>query len=156
MKEKLLTKSARERVQKELDESISKRKEISEEIKKAREFGDLSENAEYHAAREAQTQNEDEIARLKDILDNSRDVEENEFGENRVSLNTKVKIKYVKDKLESIVQIVSTVESDPFNDLISNESPIGAALLGKAEGETVEVQTPSGSRKIKIIEIINN
>jgi transcription elongation factor GreA len=154
MKETILTKNALEIVKKELDDLIAKRKEISEEIKKAREFGDLSENAEYHAAREAQTQNEDEIMKLKNIIETATIVDENQYGENKVSMNTKVKIKYVKEKLESVVQIVSTIESDPFNDLLSNESPIGKELLGKSEGETVEVVTPNGPVKIKILEII--
>lgn len=155
MKETLLTRTAVEKIQADLDELIAKRKEISEEIKNAREFGDLSENAEYHAARESQTQNEDEIQRLKYLIENATIVEGNEYGNSKISMNSKVKVKYVKEKMDATLKIVSTIEADPFNDFISNESPVGSALLGKSVGDTVEVSTPGGVRKIKVLEIMS-
>lgn len=155
MKEILLTKSALEKVQKELDEAIGKRKEISDEIKKAREFGDLSENAEYHAARETQSLNETEILKLKSILENAKMVEDDENGANRISMNTKLKILYVDENEEELITIVSKIESDPFEGLLSNESPFGEALLGKAEGDVVEVVTPDGPVNIKVVQIIH-
>ncbi len=148
----LLTQSALEKVQVEMDNLIVKRKEISEEIKKAREFGDLSENAEYHAAREAQSHNETEILRLREMLENYELVADADGSS--VSMNTELKILYVEDNEEADIKIVSTIEADPFDGKLSNESPIGAALIGKTVGETVEVQTPGGPMQVKILEIL--
>lgn len=148
----LLTQSALEKVQVEMDNLIVKRKEISEEIKKAREFGDLSENAEYHAAREAQSHNETEILRLREMLENYELVADADGSS--VSMNTDLKILYVDDNEEAAIKIVSTIEADPFDGKLSNESPIGAGLIGKTVGETVEIQTPGGPMQIKILEIL--
>ncbi|WP_430886551.1 transcription elongation factor GreA [Fusibacter sp. JL216-2] len=148
----LLTQSALEKVEAELDALIIKRKEISEEIKKAREFGDLSENAEYHAAREAQSHNETEILRIREILENYELVEESDGD--TVSLNTELKILYVNDNEEDTIKIVSTIEAEPFEGKLSNESPIGSGLIGRSVGETVEIQTPGGLVNIKILDIL--
>lgn len=148
----LLTQSALQKVEAELDALIIKRKEISEEIKKAREFGDLSENAEYHAAREAQSHNETEILRIREILENYELVEESDGD--TVSLNTELKILYVDDNEEDTIKIVSTIEAEPFEGKLSNESPIGSGLIGRTVGETVEIQTPGGLINIKILEIL--
>lgn len=148
----LLTQSALQKVEAELDALIIKRKEISEEIKKAREFGDLSENAEYHAAREAQSHNETEILRIREILENYELVEESDGD--TVSLNTDLKILYVDDNEEDTIKIVSTIEAEPFEGKLSNESPIGSGLIGRTVGETVEIQTPGGLINIKILEIL--
>ena len=148
----LLTQSALDKVEAEMDALIIKRKEIAEEIKKAREFGDLSENAEYHAAREAQSHNETEILRIREMLENYELVEESD-GDS-VSLNTELKILYVDDNEEDSIQIVSTIEADPFDGKLSNESPIGAGLIGRTVGETVDIQTPGGMIQIKILELL--
>lgn len=148
----LLTQSALEKVEAEMDALIIKRKEIAEEIKKAREFGDLSENAEYHAAREAQSHNETEILRIREMLENYELVEESDG--NSVSMNTELKILYVEDDEEDTIKIVSTIEADPFEGKLSNESPIGGGLIGHSVGETVEVQTPGGLIQLKILEIL--
>lgn len=155
MKKVLLTKSALEKLELELDELIKKRKLISEEIKKARGFGDLSENAEYHAAREAQSLNETEILKVKEILENYELADENSTFAG-VKMNSRVIVTYEDDDDEEEIKIVSKIESDPFEGLISNESPIGAALLGKSEGQVVEVSTPNGTSKITIKKVINN
>lgn len=147
----LLTETAVQKIQAELDTLITKRREIAEEIKKAREFGDLSENAEYHAARETQSYNETEILRLREMLENYELVESSDGSS--VSLNSNVKILYVEDNEEDEVTIVSTIESDPFSGKLSNESPIGAGLLGRAVGDVVDVQTPDGMVQIKILEL---
>jgi len=151
-KKTLLTRSALEKVETDLDGLIIKRKEIAEEIKSAREFGDLSENAEYHAAREAQSHNETEILRLKAILENYDLVEESDG--NSISMNREVKVLYVEDNEEETIKIVSTIEAEPFDGKISNESPIGAGLIGRVAGEVVEIQTPSGNIKIKVLELL--
>lgn len=154
MKKVLLTKAALEKLENDLDDLIKKRKMISEEIKKAREFGDLSENAEYHAAREAQSFNETEILKCKEILENYELADESStfLG---VRMNSKVLVQYPDGEEEEIV-IVSKIEADPFDGKISNESPIGAALLGKVTNDTVEVSTPDGSSTLKIISINNH
>jgi len=148
----LLTQSALEKVHVEQDALIIKRKEIAEEIKSAREFGDLSENAEYHAAREAQSHNETEILRIRELLENYELVEESDGS--TISLNTDVKILYVNENEEDTIKIVSTIEAEPFDGKLSNESPVGAALLGRVAGEVVDVQTPGGVVQIKILELM--
>lgn len=153
MKQHLLTRNALNKLENELDSLISKRKEISLEIKKAREFGDLSENAEYHAAREAQSLNETEILRVKSILENHQLVEESSDKE-IININSKLKIKYLEDNEVETIKIVSSIESDPFEGLLSNESPIGGALLGRKCGEVLDITTPSGVIKVEILEIM--
>lgn len=153
MKKVLLTKAALEKLENELDELIKKRKLISEEIKKAREFGDLSENAEYHAAREAQSLNETEILKVKEFLENYELADETSDFEG-VRMNSEVLIAYADGEEDSII-IVTKIEADPFEGKISNESPIGAALLGKHKGETLEVVTPEGAMQITIKDIKN-
>ncbi|MCT4634522.1 MAG: transcription elongation factor GreA [Firmicutes bacterium] len=153
MKQHLLTKNALDKLEKELDGLIAKRKEISLEIKKAREFGDLSENAEYHAAREAQSLNETEILRVKGILENHELVEES-ADKDVINMNSKLKIKYLEDDEIETIKIVSSIESDPFEGLLSNESPIGGALLGRRSGDVLDVTTPSGVVKVEVVEIL--
>lgn len=152
MKKTLLTKSALEKLQKDYDNLIEKRHQISNEIKKAREFGDLSENAEYHAAREAQSHNETEILKIKELLESYELVEE-VHGGNTVSIGSKVKIHYLDMDEIDWVEIVTKVESDPLEGKISNESPIGEAILNKTLDDQVEVVTPDGKINIKILEI---
>ncbi len=147
----LLTQTAVDKIEAELEALIIRRKEISNEIKEARGFGDLSENAEYHAAREAQSHNESEILRLKEMLENYDLAETSD--KIHISLNTKVKIQYMDDEECEDITIVSTVEADPFMGKLSNESPIGSALLGHEQGDIVDVQTPDGIIQIKIVEL---
>lgn len=157
VKEILLTKSALEKVDAELNELIKKRKEISEEIKKARGFGDLSENAEYHAARESQSLNETDILKLKSILENYILIQDEDgASEDIITMNSLVKIKYDgDDEIEDIV-IVSKIESDPIDGKLSIESPIGQALMGKTIGDEVEVFTPDGTFHIEVINVTKN
>ncbi|MGB3368935.1 MAG: transcription elongation factor GreA [Acidaminobacteraceae bacterium] len=154
VKEILLTVTALEKIKAELNELIKKRKEISEEIKKARGFGDLSENAEYHAARESQSLNETEILKLKAFLENYILVEdENGLSDDIITMNSDVKIKYDGDDEVENITIVSKVESDPIGGLLSVESPIGEALMGKTIGDVVEVPTPDGIFKIEVLSV---
>lgn len=154
MKEILLTKSALAKVEAELDELIKKRKLISEEIKKARGFGDLSENAEYHAARETQSLNETEILKLRSILENYVLIEDEDgASEDIISMNSIIAIKYDGETDVDEVTIVSKIESDPFDGKLSIESPIGKALLGKTIGDIVEVNTPDGSFKVEVVSV---
>lgn len=153
MKKTLLTPSALEKLQHEYDELIEKRHQISDEIKRARGFGDLSENAEYHAAREAQSHNETEILKLKSILESYELVTET-GDKNTININSKIKILDIESKDEEIMQIVTSIESDPLNNKISNESPMGSALMGKKKGDKVEVISPNGVIKLKVLELL--
>jgi len=153
MKKVILTAVALEKVHAERDELIVKRKEISEEIKKARAFGDLSENAEYHAAREAQSFNETEIMRLTELIENHELAEDSDSKE-VVAMNSEVRFLYLDDNDEQTVKIVSKIESDPFGDKLSNESPIGGGLLGKKVNDEFVVETPNGEIKLKVLEIL--
>lgn len=154
VKEILLTNSALNKVEAELNELIKKRKEISEEIKKARGFGDLSENAEYHAARESQSLNETEILKLKAILENYILIEDEDgTSDDIITMNSDVQIKYDgEDDIEDIT-IVSKIESDPIEGRLSVESPIGEALMGRTIGDIVEVITPDGTFNIEVVAV---
>lgn len=153
MEKTLLTQNALNKLKKQLDELVLvKRKNIAKEIKVARDFGDLSENAEYKAAREAQAKNEAEIQRIKNILDNYELVKETN-DKNKISINSTVDIEYLDNNESQTIKIVSKIEADPLEGFISNESPIGKALLNHTVGETIPVETPSGILNIKISEI---
>ena len=153
MKKTLLTEAALAKLQLEYDELIQKRHHISDEIKVARDFGDLSENAEYHAAREAQSHNETEILKLKEILESYELVAET-FDKDSISINSKVRVKYLDTNDVEKIEIVTKIESDPLEGKISNESPIGAALMGKKKGDKVDVHSPNGLLEIEIVEVI--
>lgn len=134
------------------------REEINQAIKEAKAQGDLSENAEYEAAREAQRKNEERIAELTEILHNIEVVDDEDFGIDEVSLGKKVVVSYSKEgsktKEKRTFYIVGTQEADSRNGKISNESPVGAALLKKKKGDSVVVDLPNGKTiKYKIVSI---
>lgn len=130
-----------------------RRPEISEKIKIARGFGDLSENAEYDEAKKEQAEVEEKIMVLEDIFKHARVIREDEITADTVCLGSKVTLLDVEYDEELEYDIVSTVESDPDNDKISVESPVGKALLGKAVGESVKVKTPNDEIEFKILSI---
>ncbi len=145
-----LTQSGISELQTELDGLISKRAGIADEIKTAREQGDLSENAEYQSARAEQEKNEARIAEVENILQNVEVIQKPK-GDSKVQLGSTVKLKgKAKNKQ---FQVVGTVEADPLNGKISDESPIGKALLGKKVGEKVEIVTPAETTAYDIVEI---
>lgn len=131
----------------------TKRKEISDAIKVAREFGDLSENAEYSAAKDEQVANESEIARLKDTIAQAIVIDENSINTKTVSIGNIVTVLDVEENEEITYNIVSTLEVNSRENKISDKSPIGKALIGRSKGETVYAQTPCGSLPLKILEI---
>ncbi len=132
----------------------TKRIEVAEKIKEARSFGDLSENAEYDAAKKEQAELEERIAKIENMLKNVTVVEDDEISTDTVTIGSKVKVLDVEEKEELVLQIVGSNEADPFNDKISNESPVGAGLLGKKKGKTVTITTPTGYQmKYKILDI---
>lgn len=154
MKKTLLTESALEKLKQEYDELIKKRHQISDEIKRARGFGDLSENAEYHAAREAQSHNETEILKMKEILESYELVEETN-DKDAITINSTVTVKYLDTDDVEDIHIVTKIESDPLNNKISNESPIGSALMGKKKGEQIDAVSPNGIIPLLILEVAN-
>jgi len=130
--------------------TTTKRKEIAERIERAKELGDLSENAEYSEAKDAQALNEGRILELTNTLKNVTVVQHEDSNES-VVMGSKVTVK-TSDK-EKQYTIVSFNEADPLNGKISNESPIGVAFLNKKKGDSVEVETPKGIVKYKILQI---
>jgi transcription elongation factor GreA len=127
-----------------------KRREIAQRIEKAKELGDLSENAEYHEAKEAQAFNEGRIAEIKALLKNVT-VVENDNNKDVVGMGSKVTVEVNGKK--KVYTIVSFNEADPIEGKISNESPIGKALIGRKKGEVVSITTPRGEMEYKIIKI---
>jgi len=130
---------------------VGQRGPIAERIKTAREFGDLSENAEYTSARQEQERVESRISEIENILQNVEIIQK-PTGDSKVQLGSVVKLKDGKDKSKEF-QVVGTVEADPLNGKISDESPIGQALLGKKEGQEVEIKTPAETSVYKIVDI---
>lgn len=130
-----------------------RRLEIAEEIKQARTFGDLSENAEYDEAKNEQAWIEGEIIRLEKMLRNASIVDEEEVDTQKVNVGAIVRILDKEYNQEEEYQIVGSAEADLSKKKISNESPVGRALLGKKVGVTVKVETPGGVAEYKILDI---
>lgn len=134
-----------ERIKDELDRRKGQeRTDIAERIKTALSFGDLSENSEYDDAKEAQAVNEARIAELEDLIKNANVIEQSDISNDKVSLGAKVTISEVGADDVMEFTLVSAKEEDIFEQRISAESPLGAAILNKSVGETVQVNTPSG------------
>jgi transcription elongation factor GreA len=151
MAEQIISREGYEKLKKELDYlSNVKRKEIAERIQKAKEMGDLSENAEYSEAKDAQAFNEGRIAELTQMLKNLT-VVENGNSKEVIGMGSTVRVEVNGNEKE--YTIVSFNEADPMTGKISNESPLGKAFLGKRKGEKVAVNTPKGEIEYKIIEI---
>jgi transcription elongation factor GreA len=146
-----LTKQGVNELQNELDELVAQRAVIADRIKTAREFGDLSENMEYSAARQDQERNETRISEIDHILKNVEVIKDPKSN-GKVVLGSTVKLKTEDGKTKEF-QVVGTVEADPLNGKISDESPIGRALMGKKEGEAVEIKTPVETAMYKIADI---
>ena len=130
-----------------------KRKEITEKIKVALGYGDLSENSEYDEAKNDQAFTEGRILQLENMLRNAQVVDEEDLPKDVVAVGTTVKVKDYEFDEEVEYFIVGSAEADPMNFKISNESPVGAALIGKKVGEEVDVVVPGGTSKFKILSI---
>lgn len=142
------------RLKDELDRrKTEERSEIAERIKVALSFGDLSENSEYDEAKNAQAVNESRITELENLLKNARLIEEDDISKTRVALGGKVTLQDVETKEETEYILVSSKEEDIFENKISTDSPVGAAIIGKKKGQTVNVTTPTGILKYKIVKI---
>ena len=130
-----------------------KRKEITEKIKVALGYGDLSENSEYDEAKNDQAFTEGRIIQLENMLKNAVVVDESEIPKDKVSVGSIVKVMDYEFDEEVEYTIVGSAEADPMNFKISNESPVGSALIGKKVGDVVEVAVPSGVSKFEVLEI---
>ncbi len=144
-----ITAEGRKELEKELSELKASRGAIAEKIANARELGDLSENADYDAARDEQGQAETRIAEIEDILLNAEIIKPRKGSS--VVVGSKIELKVNSKKVS--YQLVGPVEADPANGKISDQSPIGKALLGKKAGESVEITTPKGKTKYTIEKI---
>lgn len=152
MEKNYLTKEGYEELKAELQKLINvDRANNIEAIKEARALGDLSENADYDAARHDQALIEGKIQKLTKLIENCEIIEKKNDG--KVGLGSNISIKYVDDEEEDEYRIVGSQEADPFSGKISNESPIAKALFNKKVGDIVEVEAPNGNYKIEITEI---
>lgn len=153
-KKNILTYEGLKKYEDELhDLKVVKRKEVAQKIKEAREQGDLSENAEYDAAKDEQRDIEARIEELEKILKNAEVVVEDEVDLDKINIGCKVRIKDLELKEEMTFKIVGSTEANSLKGKISNESPLGKALIGAKEGETVKAETPVGIIKYKVLEI---
>ncbi len=149
-----LTYSGLNELHAELEERKTKiAAEIAERLKQAREFGDISENSEFEEATQAKVDNEIRIHEIETILKNATVIEEKRVSKTRVSLGGQVSLRDEETGEEETYLIVGTQEEDIFNGKLSNESPVGSTLIGKQKGQVVEVKTPSGMLKYKIMDI---
>lgn len=153
-KEILLTEEGYKKMEAELEKlKTETRAEIAERIKVALGFGDLSENSEYDEAKNAQAENEDKIAELEAKLRFAKIIDDSEIDTKKVQVGNTVKVLDMEFDEEVEYTIVGTTEADITQNKISNESPIGAALLGAKKNQVVEVQVPAGVNKYKILSI---
>ncbi len=154
MKETLLTEEGYQKLEAELEYlKVTKRKEVAERIKVAISFGDLSENAEYDEAKNEQAQLEERIVKLENMLRKAVIIDESKIDLSVVTIGSIIKLKDLEFDEEIEYAIVGSAEADPYDGKISNESPVGQALLGRSVGETVDVQVPDGVIKFKILDI---
>jgi len=148
-----MTQAGLDKLKKELADALAQRPVISAAIAEAREKGDLSENAEYDAARDAQGLLEVKIARLKEKVANARVIDESKLSADAVQLLSKVKVKNLANKMVMNFQIVPESEADFSKGLLAATTPIAKALIGHGKGETVDAKVPSGVMKFEILEI---
>ncbi len=154
VKKTILTREGLQKLQDELDDlKINKRKEVSIELKEARAQGDLSENAEYDAAKAAKQQIEDRITEIETLLKHVEVVDASENSNGKIGIGSKVKILDIEYDEEMDFTITGSTEANSLKGKISNESPVGRALLGHKEGDTVKVETQAGELKYKIISV---
>jgi transcription elongation factor GreA len=148
-----MTQAGYDKLKKDLADALAQRPVISAAIAEAREKGDLSENAEYDAARDAQGLLEVKIARLKEKVANARVIDESKLSADTVQLLSKVTVENMNAKMKMQFQIVGESEADFYKGLLSASTPIGKALIGHSKGEIVEAKVPSGIMKFKILDI---
>ncbi len=152
----VLTRDGARKLEEELEDlKTNKRIEVQEEIKVARAFGDLSENAEYSAAKEQQARIEGRIKEIEEKLRLAQIVEDNAQASDAANIGCSVRVYDMEYEEEDVYKLVGATEADPKNLYVSNESPIGNALIGARTGDIVDVETPGGVIKLKILEVIH-
>jgi transcription elongation factor GreA len=150
-KEIVLTREGLAKLEQELDDlKTVHRKEVNDRIRQAKEFGDISENAEYEDAKQEQAFVEGRIMRLEQMIRNARIIDASGAMAEEVQLGASVKVKDLRSGEMFEFSIVGSAESDPPNKRLSNESPLGLALIGRRKGDTVDVETPRGKVQYKI------
>jgi transcription elongation factor GreA len=153
-KEVLLTYEGLKKLETELEHLRGeRRREVAERMKQAKSHGDLSENSEYDEARLEHAQVEARIIEFENKLKNARIIDEDDVSTEEVSIGSRVKLLDVEFNQEAEYRIVGSTEANPAENRISNESPVGRALIGHKKGKTIEAHTPNGALKFKILEI---
>ena len=154
MKEVILTPEGYKKLQEEIEYlSNDKRREVADRIRIAREFGDIAENAEYDDAKNEQALLEHRIALLEERLRDAKVINKKDVAKDVVSVGSKVKLRDMSAGKTVEYRIVGSAEANPAEQKLSNESPVGKAIMGKKKGEVVEVAAPRGALKFKILEI---
>jgi transcription elongation factor GreA len=154
LKEVILTADGYKKLQQEIDVLRNdKRREVAERIRVAREFGDIAENAEYDDAKNEQAMLEHKISQLEDRLLSARVITKKEISKDAVSVGAHVRLRDMQANKTFEYHIVGSAEADPTANKLSNESPVGKAIMGHKKGDVVEVTAPRGSLKFKILEI---
>jgi transcription elongation factor GreA len=154
VKEVILTPEGYKKLQAEIEYlSNDKRREVADRIRIAREFGDIAENAEYDDAKNEQALLEHRIALLEERLRDAKVINKKDVAKDVVSVGSKVKLRDVTARETIEYHIVGSAEANPAENKLSNESPVGKAIIGKKKGETVEVAAPRGTLKFKILDI---
>jgi transcription elongation factor GreA len=154
VKDVLLTPEGYEKLKQEIDHLRGeRRREVADRIRVAREFGDIAENAEYDDAKNEQAMLEHKIAQLEERLANARVIDTGDVDTSVVSIGSKVRLRDVDANETVEYHIVGSAEANPAEQKLSNESPVGKAIMGRKKGETVEVVAPRGALKFKIMDI---
>jgi transcription elongation factor GreA len=154
VKEVILTPEGYEKLKEEIDYlSTVKRRDVADRIRVAREFGDIMENAEYDDAKNEQAMLEHRIATLEERLRDARVIDTSEVTADAVSVGSRVRLRDLEAGKTVEYHIVGSAEANPAENKLSNESPVGRAIMGRKKGETVEVSAPRGTLKFKIMEI---
>jgi transcription elongation factor GreA len=154
VKEVILTPEGYQKLKDEIEQlSTVKRREVADRIRIAREFGDIAENAEYDDAKNEQALLEHRISTLEERLKSARVIDKSEITADVVSIGSRVRLRDVDANETVEYRIVGSAEANPAEQKLSNESPVGKAIIGHKKGETVEVATPRGSLKFKILDI---
>ena len=148
-----MTQEGLDKIKKDLEEALAQRPVISAQIAEAREKGDLTENAEYDAAREAQGLLEVKIARLKNLVANAKIIDESQIGTDKIQIMNKVKVENLALKRVMEFTIVGETEADFSKGKLAATTPIGKALIGHSVGDIVDAKTPSGIIQFKVLEI---
>jgi transcription elongation factor GreA len=154
LKEVILTPEGFKKLQREIEHlRTDKRREVAERIRVAREFGDIAENAEYDDAKNEQAMLEHKISQLEERLLSARVITKKEISKDSVSIGSHVRLRNMQENKTYEYRIVGSAEANPAENKLSNESPVGKAIIGKKKGDVVEVSAPRGALKFKIMEI---